>query len=146
MTELPIPSGPTNREIIDRAYQILGMSDALFGRTQEEYASALLPLGGMMLEWPFDQLGYIYEDAAGLRVEEESGIDRKWLDAVAYDLAERLAPTIGKSLSSEARKQKNRLYSRLCGDVSVIEAAQFADGTVTGAGNLYSGRTYFRPV
>lgn len=26
MTELPIPSGPLNREIIDRAYQIQGLA------------------------------------------------------------------------------------------------------------------------
>lgn len=146
MTTLPIPSGPTNREIIDRAYQVLGMSDALFSRSQEEYAAAMLPLGSMMLEWPFDRLGYIYDDAAGLRIEEESGVARKYLDAVAYDLAERMAPTIGKSLSPEARKQKNRSYSRLCGDVAVIEQAQFSEGTVTGSGHRFCGRTYLRPI
>lgn len=139
MTTIPIPSGPTNREIIDRAYQVLGLSDSMFGRTDDEYASAILPLGGMMLEWPYDQLGYIYEDAAGLRVEEESGIPRKWLDAVAYGLAERMGLTIGKELSAAARKVKNTTYSRLCGDVAAIPRARYADATPRGAGGKYRG-------
>lgn len=139
MTTIPIPSGPTNREIIDRAYQVLGLSDSMFGRTDDEYASAILPLGGMMLEWPYDQLGYIYEDAAGLRVEEESGIPRKWLDAVAYGLAERMGPTIGKELSAAARKVKNTTYSRLCSDVAIIPRARHADATPRGAGGKYRG-------
>lgn len=140
MTEIPIPSGPTNREIIDRAYQVLGLSDSMFGRTEEEYASAMLPLGAMMLEWPFDQLGFIYEDAAGMRVEEESGIARKYLDAVAYALAERLAPMIGKALPAEANKPKNRTYSKLCADVAVIPAAQFTDATFRGSGHRWPSR------
>ena len=37
---LPIPTGPSNKAIIDRAYMALGLSDSMFGRTQEEYASA----------------------------------------------------------------------------------------------------------
>src|SRR5690606_25386143 len=142
-TGLPIPSGPTNKEIIDRAYQIIGLSDSMFGRTPEEYASAMLPLGGMMLEWPFDQLGFIFEDAAGLRPEEESGIDRKYLEAVAYALAERIAPTIGKTLPPEARKPKNTTYSALCAAVRVATPAEYADGTPMGAGHRHYGRTYF---
>src|SRR5690606_28140873 len=115
----------------------------MFGRTPEEYGSAMLPLGGMLLEWPFDQLGFIVEDAAGLRVEEESGIPRKYLDAVAYSLAERLATTIGKTLPPVARKPKNTLYSRLCADVRKRVSAQYAEPTFRGAGHRRSGRTYF---
>jgi hypothetical protein len=145
-TELPIPSGPTNKEIIDRAYQVLGLSDSMFGRTPEEYASAMLPLGGMMLEWPFDQLGYWFEETPGGRVEEESGISRKYLDTVAHSLAERVGPTIGKSLSPEASKVKNVLYSRLCADVRVATPAQYAAATPTGAGARRYAGTYFPPA
>jgi hypothetical protein len=143
VTTLPIPSGPTNREIIDRAYQVLGVSDAMFGRTDEEYASAIIPLSGMMFEYPYSALGYIYEDEAGLRVEEESGIPRANMEAVAYGLAERIAPTIGKSLSPEAVKAGARLFSALHALVATIESQDLADGTPAGAGNRMLGRTYF---
>jgi len=134
MTTLPIPSGPTNREIIDRAYQALGISDTTFGLSESEYAAAMLPLGGMMLEWPYDMTGYIHEDAAGLRVQEESGVPRRWLDAVAYGLAERLAPTIGKSLPPEARKVKATQYSRLCAAAQFAHVVDIPDSLPLGAG------------
>lgn len=143
MAEIPIPSGPLNREIIDRAYQLEGLSDSMFGRTPEEYASAMLVLGGLMLEWPYDQLGFYSEDAAGLRVEEESGISRKYLEAVAHGLAERMAPTIGKSLSKEATKNAASLYTRLCGAVAVIPSAEYSDGTFRGQGGSRRRGTYF---
>lgn len=131
MSELPIPSGPTNREIIDRAYQMLGLSDSMFGRTDEEYASAMLPLGGMMLEYPYDALGYIYEDAAGMRAEEESGIARKWLEAVAYGLAQRIGQTIGKQASSKTGAQQ---YSMLCSYAGTPTQMEYGDATIRGAG------------
>ena len=142
-TTLPIPSGPTNKEIIDRAYQVLGISDAMFGRTSDEYAEAFGALSAMMYQWPFDQLGWFVEDAAGLRIEEESNIDRKWLDAIAYTLAERVAPTLGKVLQPEARKVKNASYSSLCASVANVPEAQFPNRTAAGAGNRY--RTFLPP-
>ena len=145
MTTLPIPSGPTNREIIDRAYQVLGQSNAMFGRTDEDYAEAVHALGAMAEEWPFNLLGFIVENEPGLRVDEESGISREWLNAVAYALAEQMAPTAGKTLSAEARKQKNRSYSRLCAAVAVIPQAEYADATVRGSG-WRRGRTYWPPA
>jgi hypothetical protein len=147
MTTLPIPSGPTNREIINRAYQFLGLSDSMFGRTEQEYGAAMLALGAVMEEWPYDQLGFIVEDAAGLRVEEESGIARTWLNAVALALAENIGPELGKTLSREAVKLQARAYSRLCGAVASIPTAQYAEGTAKGAGHRwYGNQTFFVPV
>lgn len=143
MTTLPIPSGPTIKEIIDLAFNAMGSSDAMFGHTENEYRDALVSLNSMMSEWPFDQLGYIVEDATGVRTEEESGINRGNMTAVSYALAERMAPTFGKVLAPEARKTKNRTYSRLCAAVGTIPDAQFSDNTPRGSGHRYYGRTYF---
>ena len=141
-TTLPIPAGPTNKEIIDRAYLALGISDGMFGRSAEEYSSAYAMLKSMMTEWPFDQLGYINEDGAGGRIEEESGIASKWLNAVALSLAEHIAASIGKTLAPETRKQKNIAYSRLCGAVHVPTPVEFGRGTALGSG-WKRGRTYW---
>ena len=143
MTELPIRSGPTIKEIIDSAFSAMGTSDTMFGHTENEYADALASLNLMMSEWPFDQLGYVIEDEAGMRVEEQSGIERKHLSAIAYALAERMAPTFGKTLAPEARKAKNHTYSRLCAAVTVIPEARFAGNTPIGNGYRYAGRTFF---
>ena len=134
-TVLPIPAGPTNREIVDRAYRSMGLSDSMFGRTPEEYATGVELLSSMMLEAPFDRLGYVQWDGGeGNRVEEESGINRKWLEAVGLMLAERLAPVIGKQLSPHMLAAKARAYSRLCAEVVTVPDARYADGTPRGQG------------
>lgn len=137
-TTLPIPSGPTNREIIDRAYRSMGVSDAMFGRTPEEYAVGVEILSSMMLESPFDLLGYVQLDGGeGNRVEEESGIDRKYLEPVALMLAERLAPAIGKQLAPHVLAAKRRAYSLLCAAVVTIPDAKYQDGTPRGSGHRW---------
>lgn len=143
---LPIPSGPTNREIIDRAYRAMGVSDAMFARTLEEYQVGVEILASMMLESPFDKLGYVQWDAGeGNRVEEESGIDRKYLEPVALMLAERLAPVIGKTLAPHTLAAKRRAYSLLCAAVVTIPDSQYQDGTPRGAGHRYQTALGFGP-
>ena len=145
-TVLPIPSGPTNREIIDRAYRSMGVSDAMFGRTAEEYQTGVEVLSSMMYESPFDKLGYVqFDGGEGNRVEEESGIDRKWLEAVGLSLAERLAPLIGKSLNPHVLKAKVRAYSQLCAAVVTIPEVKYRDGTPRGAGARYRNHGGYGP-
>ena len=145
-TILPIPAGPTNREIIDRAYRSMGVSDAMFGRTPEEYGVGVEILASMMLESPFDRLGYVQEDGGeGNRVENESGIDRKYLEPVALMLAERLAPAIGKQLAPHTLAAKRRAYSLLCAAVVAIPDAKYQDGTPRGAGHRMQNSVGFGP-
>ena len=143
MTVLPIPSGPTIREIIDLAFNAMGSSDAMFGRTENEYSEALMSLNAMMAEWPFDALGFVVEGIESGRIGEESGIARKHLVAVAYALAERMAPTFGKTLAPEARRTKNRAFSTLCAAATAIPEARYADGTARGMGSRWRGRFFY---
>lgn len=144
-TVLPIPGGLLNKEIVDLAYTVLGLSDSMFGRTEEEYASGMVLLRAMMGEYPFDQLGFDDGDA---RIGGESGIERKWLTAVGYSLAVRIGAAVGKTLKPGAQATLNRAFSNLCAEVAVISTAQFAPGTPTGAGHRYGGAsgrgTYFQ--
>jgi hypothetical protein len=135
-TVLPIPSGPTNREIIDRAYKAMGAGARGFGLPAEDYADAVDVLSSMMLESPFDLLGYVQQDGGeGNRVEDESGIARKYLEPVALMLAERIAPTIGKTLAPHTLAAKRRAYSLLCAAVVTIPDAKYQDGTPRGLGH-----------
>ncbi len=144
MTDIPIPSGPTNKQIVDRAWMAFGVSDAMFGRTEEEYAASILVLVGMMQDWPFDTLGY---DASNPVAGERSGIAMRWLDAVALTLASRIAPAIGKQVSPDARRDQRAAYSRLCSTVGAasIPEAQYAPGTPVGAGHRWPSSGPFFP-
>ncbi len=115
----------------------------MFGRTPEEYASAGILLRAMMAEWPYNLLGFVQEDGAGLRIEEESGISREYAQAVSLGLAERIAASIGKEVSGATRKALARSYSFLCGRVAVVPEVAYADATVMGSGRRFFRRTYF---
>lgn len=132
MTDIPIPGGPTNKDLIDLAYLALGVSDAMFGRTEEEYASAQKLLRAMMGEYPFDRINY---DATNDHPSERSGIPFEYEQAVALCLAERLGPAISKSLTAEARARKARSFSMLCAAANVTPSLEYAQGTPSGAGN-----------
>ena len=141
MTTLPIPGGFSNKEAIDAAYLALGISDAMFGRTAEEYAAGMTLLRMMMKEWPFDQLGF---DDSVATIGEESGVDRKWLTAVSYNLADRIGGTINKQIRPGSTAAKARAYSALCAAVGNQFTITFASGTARGSGHRNStGSTYF---
>ncbi|ABD27433.1 hypothetical protein Saro_2998 [Novosphingobium aromaticivorans DSM 12444] len=131
MTDIPIPAGPTNKELVDLAYLALGMTDTMFGRTEEEYASGVGLLRAMMGEWPFDQLGYDYTTP---RPSERSGIEQKWTQAVSLSLAERIAPAVGKALSPQSASAKARSYSTLCAAVGNKSTVTYPNNTPAGAG------------
>lgn len=140
-TTLPIPGGLANKEIVDLAYMALGLSDSMFGRTEEEYATGMIQLRAMMGEYPFDQLGF---DSGDQTINGESNIERKWLTAVGYSLAQRVGNAIGKTLKPGAEGTRARSYSRLCSTVATITERGFAAGTPTGSGHRYWGvGTYF---
>ncbi len=139
MPVLPIPGGFSNKEAIDAAYLSLGISDSMFGRTAEEYASGLTLLRMMMAEWPWDQLGF---DDAAATVGEESGVERKWLAAVGYELGDRIGGAIGKSMKLGSAKAKARSFSTLCAAVGNQSTVSLANGTPQGSGHRYSD-TYF---
>lgn len=132
MPVIPIPAGPTNKEIIDLAYLALGVSDAMFGRTDDEYASAMTQLRAMMEEYPFNKLGFDYRED---NVSERSGIDARFKTAVGYSLAERISSTtVQKAMPSASMKIKADSYSRLCAAVNVTPTMRYAEGSPGGTG------------
>lgn len=140
MTTLPLTGGFKNKEAIDLAYTVLGLSDAMFGRTEEEYATGMVLMRAMMGEYPFDQLGF--DEGDGL-VTGDSAVDKKWLTAVGYGLAMRIGAAVGKTLKPNAQSTHNRAYSALCAAVAVIPEVELANGTPRGAGHRMGGSTFF---
>lgn len=141
MTDIPIPSGPTNKELVDLAFLALGMTDTMFGRTDEEYASGVALLRGMMGEWPFDQLGY---DFTTPRPSERSGIEQKWAQAVSLCLADRVGPAVGKTMGTKAAASKARSYSALCASVGNKSTTTYPNNTPAGAGHKTITGTFFQ--
>lgn len=141
MTALPIRTGPTRKQLIDDAYRACGVSEAVFGRTPEEYADAMAELELLMGEWPWTLTGYVLAESDSTP-EEPTGLLPAYREAVALALAERIAWGIGKQLSPSVSRRARESFSRLCGRVSVVPTAEYAPPTIRGAGARRWGRFF----
>ncbi len=128
--------GPLKSVIVSQAYAMCGQSAAEFELTPEEADIALSFLNGIMEElrarWGVD-LGYNFPDYGNGLPSEESGIPQNAMRPVARMLAEDLAPTIGKELTSrislhEARGQLVSAYAK-------VPTKRLTTITPRGAGN-----------
>lgn len=138
---IPLPTGPLKRRIIEMAFAKCTLAGYEFGRTPEEINDAMSELNAMMLEWPFSGLGY-YQPTYDIGSPDElSGIPDDTLAAVATQLALRLAPNMGKTLSPEALGAISRSLSLLHAKVAAIPTMPFEKHSVRGAG----GRNGFGP-
>ena len=105
----------TKDEIITAAMTEMGIADYEFDITVEEKQTALRRLDMMMAEWGTRGLRLSYPLSAST-LDEASNIPDIALEAVVTNLAIRLAPSYGKTLSLDtkviARKTLTTLYGK----------------------------------
>lgn len=133
-----VAGGPPKRQIVEMAYSKCALSGYEFGRTPEEVNDALTELNAMMYEWPFCCLGYVQPSYGVGEASEESGIPSDTLAAVATQLALRLAPNMGKTLSPEAQASVSRSMALLHARAATVPTQTFQKNTVAGLGRKIS--------
>ncbi len=139
-------SGRPKETIIEMAFEELTISGFEFDITPEEVAKALRRLNVMMLEPPFDGMGYnqpLEEDGSPA---EASGLVDADVRAIILALAVELAPMVGKTVSVEFRSRANRAISQLRAKYAVIPKLDYAPLTARGAGAKGRYNTYFPPA
>lgn len=135
---LTIPTGRPKREILELAFDDCGLAGYEFDRTPEEQSMALRKLNALMLEHPWNKLGYT-QPAYGVGLAEEpSGLPDTAINAVAQYLALRIAPGIGNTLSAEQKATMSRSLSLLQSEVATLPKMDLAGSTVRGTGNRWS--------
>lgn len=129
-------TGRPKRDIIEMAREFAGLAGYEFDATPEEVASHLRRLDVMMAVWPFNMLGYDAATYGSGLPEDPSGLPEDAIEAVANNLALRIAPGLGASLSIEARSalalSTNYVTSKYGGGPPTMPLAQ---STVRGAGH-----------
>lgn len=153
MTLVAIPAGPLKRDLIQLAYEECGQAGYEFELTAEEYVSALRRLNNMLAEWLSAygvDLGYDFPAAIGDvgSADDASGIDAGVAQTVALRLALRIAPGMGKTLSTESRKQMAESWSALRTKYQSVPTMNYGRNTIKGAGNrsFWSRRNPLFPV
>lgn len=137
MTTITLYGGPLKRDLINRAYGILGQSFTEFEIEPEEYDAGLMCLNDVMAALEDDYglaLGYNYPPNGNGSPDDESGIPRSAVKAVSYQVAQALAPSIGKALPADALAQLSITLAHLLSK-AVIPQMEMGRGTPRGAGN-----------
>ena len=101
----------TAQDIINRALRLCKVIDAYSAPTAEDSADALDTLNAMLAEWHEADIGLPDYELAGLTAElATDAADR---EAIAYQLALRIAPEYGEDLTPAVYASAHEAMSRL---------------------------------
>lgn len=135
------PGGPTKGAIIDLMFFNMGINDV----DPDERVTALKFLDAMMLEHPWNRLGYEQPLYGQGLTTDGSGIEPDALAAVASNLAIRYAPAKGKTLSPEQRKSAAESFQYISAQYATVPTAARYAATPRGSGARSTWRTFLTP-
>lgn len=130
--------GWTKRQFVEQAFEEIGLAAYVFDLTPEQLQSALRRLDAMMAGW----------NANGIRVgwpmpsspdqsnlDEDTGVVDVANEAIYLNLAVRLAPGFGKTLSVDTKQDADAAYSNLLNQTAApTPERQFPNTLPRGAG------------
>lgn len=127
----------TKKEIIELAFEEIGLANYNFDLSPEQFQSGLKRLDLMMATWNKKgiRVGYpLSSSPSTSNLNDDSQVRDTALEAIYSNLALRIAPSFGKAVSPELKINAHSTYRSLLRDTSEIEERNF---TVLpqGAGN-----------
>lgn len=130
--------GYSKRQFVEGAYTEIGIASYTFDLTPEDLEGAMRRLDSMMAEWNAKgiRLGYpIPGSPENSDLDEPSQVPDSANEAIITNLAIRLAPQIGKTVSNETKVTAKGAYNTLLSIACYPPEMQFPGTTPAGAGN-----------
>ena len=127
----------TKRQIIEQAFEEIGLASYVFDLTADQLESALRRLDLMVASWQARniQIGYPLPASPGnSNIDEEIQTSLNNNEALVLNLAARLAPAYGKSLSPDTKATAKLLYDQLLIEAAMPYEQQFVRTLPLGAG------------
>ena len=112
----------TKRDMIDQAFSEIGMASYVFDLQDDQIADALRRLDAMMATWNGRgiRLGYPLPSSATSSVATDPmNVPDRALEAIALNLAVRIAPGYGKAVSPDTKASAKSAYNQL-----IVHSAQ----------------------
>jgi hypothetical protein len=108
-------SGVPKSSLVEGAYEYCGLNGFEYERTPEEMTTGLRHLNALMAEWLGDgiDLGYDFPTYGPGLLETPSGVPDSACAVIHGFLAQRLCPTLGGSLSADAKAALALSYHNL---------------------------------
>ena len=127
----------TKRQIIEQAFEEIGLASYVFDITADQLQSALRRLDLMVASWQARniQIGYpLPASPENSNIDEEIQTSLNNNEALVLNLAVRLAPAYGKSLSPDTKATAKLLYDQLLIEAAMPFEQQFVRTLPLGAG------------
>jgi len=128
----------TKKQIVLGAFNEVGFANYLFDLAPEQMNNGLTQLDLMMGSWYANgvNLGYpLYNDPTQNDIDQPSNLPIVAVEAVILGLANRIAPSLGKTMSPESKQNFQNAYQSMLNYLAVIPSRVFPDTLPCGAGN-----------
>jgi hypothetical protein len=137
----------TKRELIDLAFETLGIASFAYDIQPEQMESARRKLNSMMAQWNARgiRLGFPIPAAIdGDDLDQETNLPDAALEATYLNLAKRIAPGFGKQLTPETKAMAREAFDAMMVRAVAPIEMQMPAGVPLGAGvRTYYGRAAF---
>jgi len=138
----------TKKQIIEQAFEEIGLASYIFDLTPDQLDSALRRLDLMVASWQAKniQIGYPLSTVPGnSNIEQEIQTSLNNNEALVLNLAVRLAPAYGKSLSPDTKANAKVLYDQLLIEAAAPYEQQFPGTMPLGAGYKRTDQVFVNP-
>jgi hypothetical protein len=128
----------TKQDLIHQAFEEIGVAAYTFDLSADQLQSALRQLDAMMAAWNARglRLGYPSPSTTGgSALTDSSGLSDLAVEAVYMNLALRLAPPLGKTVSPELKANAKQSLDALFARAAVPPERQLPADVPAGAGN-----------
>lgn len=129
----------TKRQIIEQAFEAIGLAAYTFDLTQDQMQSALRKLDAMMAGWDANgiRLAYPMPSAPNLSdIDADTSVPDYAIEAMYTNLAIRIAPAYGKQVPEAIHMAADQAYGNLVNQAATpVVEMQFPHTMPRGAGN-----------
>lgn len=131
----------TKRELVQNAFEEVGLASYAFDLQPEQFQAGLRRLDNMMATWNSRglRIGYPLTDSpAGSDLDQDTNVTDEAIEAIVSNLAVRLAPMMGKTVSPDTKATARSSYMALLSRRSTIpERLIDVNAVPAGAGTKY---------
>ena len=135
----------TKKQIIEQAFEEIGLASYIFDLTPDQLNSALRRLDLMVASWQTKniQIGFpLPTFPQNSNIDQEIDTPMNANEAVVLNLAVRLAPAYGKVVSPDTRATAKVLYDQLLIDAAFPSEQQYPNTLPIGAGYKRTDRVF----
>lgn len=112
----------TKRQLIQRAFEEIGLASYVFDLTPEQLESARRTMNAMVGGWDANgvRIGYPFpKDADSDDLDDQCNIPGYAIEAIYLGLALRLAPALGKTVSPETKLFADMAYGNMANQCAI---------------------------